>query len=140
MADHGAAPRTRGSHSGCLSTGLSEANLVTQQSNTTIFYDPEYPDATSTEEVRVMVGSKRSAECLSAGNLEPNAARDSTQPHDDTLAAGVDEHIPAEEPLAQRPRVSGPVLNLPTATAQPLPQRGPHLAKWKESLTSSSIG
>ena len=78
MADHGlAAPRTtcRGCHSGSLSTGLSEANLVTQQSNTTIFYDPEYPDATSAEEVRVMVGSKRSAECLSAGTLEPNAAR-----------------------------------------------------------------
>ena len=54
-----------------FSTGLSESNLVTQSSNSAIFYDPQNPDATCAEEVRRSIGAKRSAENLSAANLEP---------------------------------------------------------------------
>ena len=103
MADHGlAAPRTRGRHSGDLSTGLSEANLVTKQSNSTIFYDLQHPNATSAEEVRNIVGNKRALQSATRCS-EPGADRATqaaTQNHNGDFAVEAVEHIPLEEPAA----------------------------------------
>ena len=73
MVDHDpAAPRYRGRYSGGLATGLSAINVVTRQSKQTMLHDPELPAANSAEEAGAIVGSKRPAECLSAGTLDAN--------------------------------------------------------------------